>query len=480
MTPHDLVLEHYTFPFQFRPFQIEAINTLSPLPRTGLYLEPGLGKTAVSTACALYKLIKGEAGAVLVIVPPLLVTQWVRWLSRVKLRDGRSLRVVPYEGPPKKRRSLSFDADFVLSGIQVFKRDLERIERETMSRRWHVILDEAHCIKDVASGNYHYYRDYVEGRTHQLLTGTPLNVPIDAYAYCNLVSPGAYRNLLHFETEHVEAKDIFKRPCEYKNLELLQHNLLLNSIRKTKEGVLPDLPEAIVTEIEYDLDPRHYALYKELAMTKLLRLKDDEKIDATQASALFHALGQIVCQWHYFGQDDKLKSNIYTLIEEVVDELGDKKLIVFSNYQRTNEEVVRRYNAPGIWGAIPPKQKLLNLNRFLDDPKCRLIAMHPVSAGQGVDGCQHVCTDVLYSEPPVTPSHLTQSLSRVHREGQTRSVTVRLAVARGTLQRDRVSVLAEKEELVNPIQGSKTYLTGSEIKRIIFGETLGYALRLDT
>jgi SNF2 family DNA or RNA helicase len=466
---HTLVLDYYDFPFALHPYQVEAVNYLAPLPRTGLYLQPGLGKTVVATFCALYQRIMGKSEVTLGIMPPLLVTQWARWLSNVKPKNGRPLRVALYQGSPAERRAVSFDADFVLMGIQIFKRDIERVTYEFSDKDVFTFLDEAQCIKDVGSQNYQRFRDFVEDRRCQLLTGTPLNVPMDGYAFINLVAPGIYRNLLDFTNTHVLAVDQFDAPRAYKNLDVLEENLLVNSFLRTKEDVLLDLPEAIITEIEYDLDKKHYALYRTLANDKLILLPDGEKIDATQATALYHALGQIVCQWHHFGADPTLKSKIYSLIEEILDELGDKKLIVFSNYQRTNEEIVRRFGCPGIWGQIPHAQKLVNQARFLDDDKCRLIAMHPQSGGVGLDGFQHVCQDVLYAEPPITPSHWTQSLSRVHREGQKQAVTVRMAIARGTLQRHLTTRLSEKEALIQPIQGAKAYLTPADIRRIVFG-----------
>ena len=480
MTPYKTILEHYKLPFKLYPFQIEAVDVLAVLPKSGLYLHPGLGKTAVSTCCALYKLITGSAQGVIVIMPPLLVAQWARWLSSITTIDGTPLTVTKYQGTPVQRKSLNLDVEFLLMGMQIFKRDFcksyKRARGDTeyvvslpSDKRLYIIMDEAQAIKDVGTAIHHFYRELVEHRGHQVLTGTPLNVPEDAYAYIKLVSPSVYRSLAEFNTCHVYKVDIFDKPSEYKNLGLLTENLLLNSVLKTKEDVLPDLPECIISDIEYDLDAKHLTLYKELANNKLLEWKDGDKLDATQATALYHALGQIVCQWHYFGQDDNLKSRVYSLLEEVLEELGDKKIIVFSNYTRTNAEIVRRFKCPGIWGQVSPAQKQKNLSKFLDDPKCRVLAANPIAAGQGVDGCQHVCQDVFYTEPPITPSHWVQSLSRVHREGQTRSVTVRMAVARKTLQRHIVDELTRKESLIMPVQKAKAYLSTSEIRKIIFG-----------
>ena len=90
--------------------------------------------------------------------------------------------------------------------------------------------------------------------------------------------------------------------------------------------------------------------------------------------------------------------------------------------------------------------------------------MAPSAGGVGWDDAQHVCADVLYVEPPISVSQWTQSLSRVHREGQKKPVTVRMLVAMGTIQEHIVSSLTEKENVVNPLQGSKAML-----REAIFG-----------
>lgn len=459
MPPYELVRAHFDLPFELYPsFQVPAVNNLAPLPKSALYWEPGLGKTAGSTHCSLYKMIMGEVEVTLMILPPILINLWAKWLAKIKHKDGRPLRVLVYRGSPAERKKMSLqDADFILMSIVIFKKDFHRIDHDFGKKRVHVAVDEAHCIKDVGTDNYKKLRDFTADKSLQLLTGTPLNKPDDAYAYTKLIS-GVYRNLNQFMQIHAAEKDFFGNVTKWENLDLLQQNLLINADRKTKDDVLIDLPECIITQIDYDLDPRHLKLYRKLADEQLLKLPDGDKIDATQSSALRHALGQIVMQWHYFAQDESLKSAGYDLVEEVLDELGDKKLIVFGNYKRTNQELVRRFKCPGIWGEIPPKQKQAALDKFIDDPKCRMIVLHPVAAGQGLDGMQHICQDVLYVEAPVAVSHLTQSLSRVHRDGQRNVVTVRLGVAAGTIQNHDVRSLTAKEALVNPLQLSKARL----------------------
>lgn len=457
-SPLNFLLEHYEFPFTLRDFQGEAINDLSPLDASGLYFEPGLGKTVTATAIALIKRLMGTQVTV-VIMPPLLISQWERWLKRVRAKNGSKFKILCYRGSPRQREKMDITAhDFVLVSIAIFKIDYERFVRDLNKKTVHVILDEGQCVKDVGTANYKKYRNFVQQRTHQLLTGTPLTKPEDAYAYIKLIAPTVYRTLAQFNQIHIKATDFFGNPKEYQNLDLLRDNLLINAKRKTKEEALLDLPPFIVTPIEYELDPKHLALYRKIAAEQLVKLPNDGKIDLTESTALYHAMGQLVMQWGYFAQEETLKSKGYDLIEEVLDELGTKKLVVFANYIRTNRAIVDRYKCPGVWGEISPKQKQLAIDRFIDDPDCRLITLQPVAGGVGVDGLHHVCSDCLYVEPPITPTIFTQSLSRLHRDGQTETVIVRMACALGTIQEHLLKSVSAKDSLIQPLQGSKAVL----------------------
>jgi SNF2 family DNA or RNA helicase len=469
MTPYELVTKHYTLPFPLYDFQVAAVNELAPLNGAGVYLEPGLGKTAVSTCCALYKRIREGVKTTLVIMPPILVQQWNRWLEKVVPKEGAPLHIVSYQGSPKHRAALDLNSDFLLMGIQIFKKDYDNIVYTFQGESTHVILDEASSIKDIGTGNYKLYRNFVQSKSHQLLTGTPLNNPGDAYAYIKLVAPTLYRSHGQFTSIHVTERDFFNNPKSYGNLDLLASNLKINAVRHTKADVL-DLPPCTIVHMEYDLDPKHKKLYNQLATEQMLRMEDGSKIDATQSSALFHNLQQIICQWDFFGQDEKLVSNAYKLIEETLEEMKGAKLVVFANYRRTNQALVKRFNCPGVWGEVSPRDKEAAIHKFITDDTCNMIALNAVSAGIGIDGLQDVCADALYVESPISLSHWTQSMSRLDRQGQKKPVTIRIGTALGTIQEYLVKALVKKEDLVKPLQGSKALL-----RLAVYGDT--YPLR---
>jgi SNF2 family DNA or RNA helicase len=463
MEPCDLVCQYYEFPFTFYPYQTRTINTLAPLPRSGWYPDMGLGKTAMATAAALFKTLCGEVERILIIVPPILLTAWNRFLSQVRDRETGPLDVLIYRGNPRERAALSLAHDVVVVGLQIFKRDYARFLEEYKHTRTAIIVDEAHALKNAGSDNHRSISALAdtEGKHLLLLTGTPINSPIDAYGMIRLVTPDLYRSQYQFEVIHVAERDYYDHPLTWGNLDLLAENLMLNSVRLLKEDVLSELPSITYQPLVYELKPEHYRLYRKLAEEHVLTWESQGgKLDATSLVALLHALGQIICNWAYYAQDAKKVSNGFLLAEEILDDLGEGKLVLFANYRRTNREAARilaHYRPALIFGDTPGTKRDEELDRFVEDPTCRLFIGNPRSAGYGIDRLQNVSSTVLFLEPTVSVVDFIQALSRVHRLGQTKPVLVYLAVAAGTLQEDQVRALIAKEDLVQKLtQGRRS------------------------
>ena len=110
---------------------------------------------------------------------------------------------------------------------------------------------------------------------------------------------------------------------------------------------------------------------------------------------------------------------------------------------------LKAYNPAVIYGAISGKEQQRSIDRFIGDPACRVFLANFVAGGVGLDGLQHVCSTCLVLEMPAIPAHLNQAISRLHRNGQTKPVTVYMAAAEGTLQVKQMRRLVEKDELVN-------------------------------
>lgn len=466
----EVVNRHVTLPFQPYPCQAEDIERLAPLPRVGLYDEPGCGKTVKSTCISIYKHALQEDAVTIVIVPPILISQWVKWLNRI---EGIG-RVVGYQGTPKERAAIRIeDADYVVVSIQIFKKEKGRFAQEFKARPRIGIVDEATSVKNVGTDNYKSVRDFFAGHDLMLLTGTPLSNPGDAYAYVKLISPLIYASERQFRNVHVAGEDFFGNVTKWTNLELMQQNLLNNSCRTLKEQMLPYLKQPIFMPIEYELDAKHRKLYKQLMDEQILLLETGEKIDATSASRLYHAAQQIVTNLERYSGNENDRSRAWDIVDNTIEELGinngsDKKLIIYAQYKVTNRKLVERlapYGAVACYSEVSRAQQTKNVERFRSDPTCKVLVAQPLSAGYGVDELQNVCHDVLFLETPITPSHFHQGVSRVYRDGQKHTPNIRIAIALDTIQVRLHSQLLSKDELVNKVQ-----IGFKDLKEMIYGK----------
>lgn len=472
-TPYDIVRALFNFPFELRKYQVNEVNRLAESDvrmfdcpgvrgvgtHAGHYDEPGTGKTAIATHHALYRMVRHgvQHWIVLVPSPDLLVPQWTKWLRSITHKGtGKPLRVCDYIGPPKKRRALNLDADFIVMSYELFKQDYERLWDFYEDRRVAGAADEAQKLGNYRSDVHKAFFLFFEGRERQLLTGTPISKPENAYALCRLVAPGVYRNFRHFEQLHVAARDEYEKVIAWQNLDLMAENMKINSSRILRREVRSELPPIQYIPREYDLDPAHLKLYEKLATERLLELEGGGEINAISEGALYSAAQQIIINWGYFADDPSKKPKALELIDEVMDEIGEgKKLAVVAHFIRSNTYLLsqlEKYGAVAIYGEVSARQKQLALTRFMHDPSCRLILLQPSAAGVGVDGLQHVCSEMLVLEAPTVAWLFHQVTARLDRDGQVNPVNCRIAIANKTVQMRMFKNLLNNDELANTVQ----------------------------
>ena len=297
-------------------------------------------------------------------------------------------------------------------------------------------------------------------RNLQLLTGTPVNKPIDAYAYIKLVTPDVYRSMGHFEMMHVEERDFFKKPTKFGNLDLIKDNLAQQAISRTKEELHGYDLKPLFPDSEYELAPEHYKLYTKLVDEQLLLFDDGSMIDASTAQRLQHALQQVVVNYDYFSNVPANKSAAYDLIDLTISETEcerpDKsKLIIWTKYKRTTRSVLAYCGEKmSTVAAYSEANTERSINQFMDDPKTRILVAQYQSAGAGLNP-QHVCNEALFLELDVVPLYIRQAMGRIDRTGQTKVPRMRFAVAKGTVQEVLLINLLRNDWLVEQVEPSK-------------------------
>lgn len=459
LAPYDLVLSKFELPpgIERREWQALAINETAVKERAGLYAEVGTGKTLLSTLNALFKLIL-EGRTTIVAMPAILIPGWLRWLRKIQ-----GITVCDYRGLPQKRKTLNLKVNFVVMSMQIFKRDYDHLMDNFKGKKLTLIVDEATSIKNIESGNYRYTKQTVDDEDcHlQLLTGTPLNTPGDAYAYVKLIAPRIYLNHNQFNLLHVGKRDFYDKVTEWTNLPLLKENMRVNSIRLLRNDVL-QIAEPIYDAIPYDLYPEHYALYKALMDAQLDLIPNKDAIDSITESKIRSRAQQLIWNYPYFANELGAKSAPYELLDEIINQLGchergGRKLIIFGNFKMSMAGIKAHLGKDYVGvinGDYSGKQKELYIQSFISDPRWNIILIHPESGGAGLDGLQHVCSDAIFVESPTTAIGFQQCVGRISRDGQIGTAQIRVATANKTVQVHLHSQLLTNDEQAGYVQGS--------------------------
>ncbi len=405
----------------------------------------------------------GDIKQWVVLMPPVIIPNWARWLRSIKIRStGQHVSVLEYLGTPKQRAAMEFNTHFTLMSYEIFKKDFERLTEYYLDP-WNsngvgLICDEAHKIANRRTDNYKHVKAWHDqGVLIKMLTGTPASNPEHVFTYTRIKNPEAYRNWKHFCDLHVEEEDEYEKVTKWRNLDLVNANLMVNATMTRLEDIKTRTKPSIDVW-PYELEPAHLRLYNELAEEQVLQIESTgEEITALTASALFVKCQQIVLNLDHFSGKPNARPAGLDLVEGWLDELGDEKLIVVSYYKMTNEGLERQlqqYNPALVYGANSYTKNQANIAKFINDPSCRVLIMQPEAGGVGVDGLQHVCHSILFLEYPSVQRSFVQALARVDRTGQTKPVQCRIAVANKTVQASRYHLLLSNDNLVSKMEAS--------------------------
>lgn len=451
--------------FTLDGWQVEDICTLAQWSRVGAFLPVGAGKTVIATLVCL----AWADDIRVVIVPPILVKQWTLWLNSIP-GCGPALM---YKGSPSQRKSMDLKIHrwWVMS-YEIFKRDFDRLQATARGKTLALVVDEAQNIKNTETKLWKKCNEFSLGQKLCLMTGTELNSPADAYGYVRIKTPGVYRSYGQFKNVHVKEEDFFHTPISWKNLDLMNQNLYLQSVQRTKEEVHASVPRANYIPLPYDLDPVHLKLYNELAEQQLLLLEDGGKIDATSTNALYLYTQQIIIDWARFSGDPTVRPAVLDVLDMLIDSTGfgvgngPTKFIVWTWFKHSTVIVSDYLKSlyPGrVVLAYSDANSQKSVDTFMENPECWWLVAQPLSAGAGLNP-QYICYNSVFVEFPTRTILFRQSAGRVDRKGQRFNANIWIAQATGTIQETMYKNLLNNDELVQTVQGSTR-----DLRRIIHG-----------
>ena len=445
------------------PFQLAGAEYALSRQNAIIGDPPGVGKTAQGI------LVSNALGAksTLVICPASLRLNWERevWMWST-LPNVTTYPVL------KSADGISYNHNYAIISYDLLRNP--SIMAAILGKKWdHVILDEAHYIKD-PKGNARTVPicapdgiPSVAGR-FTLLTGTLLpNQPIEAYNAFRLLDWDAIdrASLDDFREQYYdfgegwitkrrwnEAHKKFEFKQEWstrvrnvpKNLDDFQRRLRTRlMVRRLRETVLPQLPARRwhLFPLEVSKDIREALKHPGWVAAKRFYEMDPSgfnsavKIDGAISSARL-ALGIAKAP------------GVTDYCEELIEE-GRSKLVVGAwhhevlNYMRDRLE---KYGLCYMDGGTSPKRKDAQVQEFRDNPEIRIMLGQTQPLGEGWN--LEVAQDVVNAEPDWRPGVNEQLFDRVCRRGQKGAYVLgHLPVVPGSLDERIVGRAIEKDQV---------------------------------
>ncbi len=434
--------------------------------------EMGLGKTIQAIAVAEIMARHFGVERVLIVCPTSLKHQWQREIERFA---DRSVQVI---GGLRDRRQKNFAADsfFKITNYDTVHRDLDLIQQLNPDL---VILDEAQRIKNWSTRVARSVKKIVSPYAI-VLTGTPLENRLEELvSIVQFVDRFRLGPTFRLMDEH-QVRDAEGRVVGYRALDRLGATLKPILLRRNKSQVLDQLPSRLDKNFFVPMTAiqrKHHEENREIVARIVSKWRRYHFLSEVDQRRLMIALQnmRMSCDSSYLldqESDHSVKPDeLMTLLDEIL-ETPDTKVVIFSQWVRMHELVQVRLRKKGLdhvffHGSVPTEQRAGLVDRFREDPGCRLF-LGSDAAGVGLN-LQHASV-VINLDLPWNPAVLEQRIGRVHRLGQKQPVRVVNFVAEKTIEEGMLEVLRFKKSLFAGVLdgGEKeVFLGGSRLTKFM-------------
>lgn len=439
-----------------RKYQKDAVKLLISQGCGGLFLDPGLGKTAIAL-CAFTILKNKKINRRLLVITPLrpMVATWPAELKKWKDFEGLTYAIV--HGPDKEEM-LDVEAD-------VFLINPDAVSWLHEEGRWKRInadilcVDESTKFKNGTSKRFKALRHMLNSFTRRwILTGTPTpNGLLDLFGQIYILDQG--NALGRFITNY---RQTYFFPSGFGGYEWkpklgsadLIASRINNMILRLKAEDWLEMPELIFKDLIVELPPTARKIYREVEDQFITEIQS-EKIVAANAAVAGGKCRQIANGALYSevalpGTGQRTYHQLHTAkleaLVDLVEELQGQPLLVLYEFEHDYECMAAAFpKAPVIGGGTSTKRSLEYIEAFNKGALPILIG-HPASMGHGLN-LQENCSRVCWYGLTWNLEYYDQAIRRVYRQGQqAQHVIVYRIVAEDTLDETVIEALNAKDK----------------------------------
>lgn len=416
-------------------YQQMAIDKILNTPRCGLFLDMGLGKTAI-TLTAVEELIYNsfEVSKVLVIAPLRVAEDtWTRECD--KWEHLQNLKVSKVLGTPRQRRlALAQDADIYVINREnvVWLTD----ELSSIGNGWMfdmVVIDELSSFKSSKAQRFRALRKYITRSKRVVgLTGTPApNGLIDLWSQIYLLDSGerlgrtvtGYRER-YFTPNQRNQTTIFNYKLKDDAEQAIMNKISDICISMKAEDWL-DMPERIDSVVSVKMTDKQLAEYEQFERDCYMQFAEGE-VTAATAATLTNKLLQYSNGAMYMSNGEYAITNEQKLdaLAEIIDTSNGQPVLCFYSFRHDLERIQSKFKFA---------RKLENSADIEDwnNGKIQLLLAHPAGAGHGLN-LQTGGHIVVWYGLTWSLELYQQANARLYRQGQQNTVVIQHLITENT------------------------------------------------
>ena len=455
-------------------YQIETVRKVMRSFRGRVLLadEVGLGKTIEAGMVLKEYMLRGMVKKALILTPPALVSQWCEELSSKFDIVPTSTEAAQLRQDPERfwESHNLIVASLALARNKRHRPILGRLRFDL------VIVDEAHHVKNDRTVGWKLVNE-LKSRFLLLLSATPVeNNLMDLFSLVTLLKPGQLGTKKAFRHHFVLRGD----PTQPRNRKRLRELIGEIMIRNTRALADIKLPPRHASTILVEGEPAECELYAKL--TDLVRKGFQRNMSRLSLGLLLqeagsspHAVRKTLLKMAGHPEVDADMKTEMTRLAKLCNyvpntskaarllellEISKEKVLVFSRFTATLEEIAQRFSESGInfsmfqgnMSAADKDRAVLNFQNGAHVMLCSEIG------GEGRN--LQFCSTIVNFDLPWNPMKIEQRIGRIHRIGQTRPVHVYNLCATNTAEHHILDVLDRRINMFELVIGEVDLVLG--------------------
>lgn len=447
-------------PNQLHDYQKKAVEFQCTRQASALWLDMGLGKTAVTLTSIQHLISSGYLKSV-VIVAPIRVIRLVWRQEAAKWQHTKGLRFSMVTGTRDQRtRALLRDADVYLINYENLKWMAEAVQTYFISKDKEppfqgIVWDEISKMKNSGTDRVRAVKKIIPNMKWTTgLTGTPASNGYKDLHGQFLVLDGGQRlgtSKTAFKTRFYKKVGPYKEVA-FDDTEEVIKQLIGDITLEMSAADYNPLPDLMVNDVMVELPKPLRDKYDRMEREFFIALDSGKDIEIFNSAALTNKCLQFSNGAMYPVAGMPLWEPIHELkleaLEDIVDEANGQPVLVAYAYRSDAERIMTRFKdlRPINLTECKSESSLISAMHRWTTGDCQLMIGHPASMGHGVDGLQKMGHTLVWFGLNWSLDLYEQFNARLRRQGQGVPVVCHRILTLDTLDQAQALALDEKAD----------------------------------